>query len=310
MKMIPQKLRPGDTIGIVAPSDPVRPEFDDRLKAGVELFNSMGFKVRLGQNIHSESLGYTATAQEKAADINAMFADPAVNAIICAQGGDSANAPLDLLDWDLIEHNPKIFLGLSDITVLLNAIFAKTGLVTFHGNDILWGFGNDPTSYEIDEFRRFLIDGKIGAVPPNRPRKTIRSGHTEGILLGGNIRCLLKLAGTPYWPDFSGGILFIEAYIISPSGCQTAFHQLKQMGVFDRINGIIVGYIDSMQKDGGKGPFMEEVLQEVTTDFEFPILKINDFGHNCPNTLLPVGGEARMDADAKTLEITQPVVHD
>ncbi len=308
--VIPAKLNSGDTIGIVAPSDPVSPEFDGRLQAGVDLLESMGFRVRLGQYLHSQALGFTASAQEKAADINAMFGDSDVKAIICAQGGDSANASLNLLDWGLIGRNPKIFLGLSDITVLLNAIYAKTGLVTFHGNDILWGFGYDPTPYEVDEFRRFLIDGKIGAIPSNRSRKTVRSGKADGILLGGNIRCLLKLAGTSYWPDFTGSILFLEAYIISPSGCHTAFHQLKQMGVFDQINGVIIGYIDSMQKDSGIGPFMEEILREVTADYDFPILKINDFGHNCPNTILPVGGEARMDADAQFLEIIQPVVHD
>lgn len=308
--MIPAKLHPGDTIGVVAPSDPVRPEFNDRLRAGIELLESMGFQVHLGQYLHSQALGFAATAQEKAADINAMFADPSIKAIICAQGGDSANAPLDSLDWDLIEQNPKVFLGLSDITVLLNAIYAKTGLVTFHGNDILWGFGNDPTPYEIDEFRRFLINGEIGPVPPDRPRSAIRSGRANGKLLGGNIHCLSKLAGTPFWPDFTGAILFMEAYIISPSGCHTVFHQMKQMGVFDQINGAVVGYIDSMQKDGGQGPFMEEILGEVTSGYDFPILKINDFGHNCPNTVLPVGGEASMDADELILEIIHPVVQD
>ncbi len=310
MTLLPARLHPGDTIGIVAPSDPVSPEFTDRLKTGIALLESLGFQVRLGQHLYSQSLGFTASAQEKAADLNAMFADSAVKAVICAQGGDSANAPLELMDWDLIEHNPKIFIGLSDITVLLNAIQAKTGLVIFHGNDILWGFGNDLTPYEIDEFRRVIIDGEIGPIPPNRPRKTIRSGRAQGKLLGGNIRCLLKLAGTPYWPDFTGAILFMEAYIISPSGCHTAFHQLKQMGVLDQINGAVIGYIDSMQKDGGAGPFMEDILLEVASDYAFPILKINDFGHNCPNTVLPVGGAASMDADEKILEITQPVVQD
>lgn len=308
MTIIPPKLHPGETIGIVAPSDPVGPAFADRLQAGIALLERMGFQVRLGQHLHSQTLEFTASAQEKAADLNAMFADPSVSAIICAQGGDSANAPLDLMDWDLIEHNPKIFLGLSDITVLLNAIYAQTGLVTFHGNDILWGFGNDPAPYEIDEFRRSLVNGEIGPIPPNRSRKTIRSGQTKGKLLGGNLRCLLKLAGTPYWPDFTDAVLFMEAYIISPSGCHTAFHQLKQMGVFDQIKGAVVGYIDSMQKDNGTGPFMEEILLEVTSDDDFPILKINDFGHNCPNTVLPVGGEVSLDAVAQTLEIIQPVV--
>jgi len=237
-----------------------------------------------------------------------MFADPAVRAIICAQGGDTANTPLPLIDWDSIRQNPKIFLGLSDITVLLNAIYHKTGLITFHGNDILWGFGNNLTDYEQQEFTRILIQGEIGHYPPNQGRKTIRGGKTQGKLLGGNLRCLLKLSGTSNWPDFTDSILFIEAYEISPKACHHAFHQLLQMGVFDKVCGVLVGYIDSMQRSNQPRPWMEDILLEVTQQYAFPIMKINDFGHNCPNTILPVGGEVSMSADRHTLEIILPCV--
>jgi muramoyltetrapeptide carboxypeptidase len=306
--MIPDRLSPNDTIGIAAPSDPVQPELEDRLQAGIDILKSLGFRVKPGQYLHSQALGYAATPEQKAEDLNNLFADPKVKAIICTQGGDTANAPLALLDWDMIKQNPKIFLGLSDITVLLNAITHKTGLVTFHGNDILWGFGNNMTDYEQQEFERILVKGKTGLIPPNRPRKTIRSGTATGKLLGGNLRCLLKLAGTPYWPDFTDAILFVEAYEISPKACHAAFHQLHQMGLFDRITGAIVGYIDSMQRDDSPGPYMEDVLLEVTQTYSFPTLKINDFGHNCPNTVLPVGGQVRIDADNQIIEIVSPCV--
>jgi muramoyltetrapeptide carboxypeptidase len=302
----PRKLLVGDTIGVVAPSDPVFPDQEDKLQMGIDYFENLGFKVKLGAHIRANSLGYAATPQQKAHDINVMFADPNICAIICAQGGDTANAPLSLLDWESIQKNPKIFLGLSDITVLLNAITHKTGLLTFHGNDILWGFGNELAEYEHSEFLRVLIEGGIGPIPLNQPRMRVRSGQATGRLLGGNLRCLLKLAGTPYWPDFSGAILFMEAFQISQSACHTAILQMQHIGVFDQICGVIVGYIYSMQHNDGPRPHMEDILLDLTQGYQFPILKMNDFGHNCPNTILPVGGQVFMDADQGTLEVLAP----
>jgi muramoyltetrapeptide carboxypeptidase len=306
--LIPPRLMPGDTLGVIAPSDPILPNQENNLQMAIQYLQAMGFQVKCGDYIHANTLGYAATPQEKADDINGMFADPEVNAIICAQGGDTANAPLSLIKWDVIQRNPKIFLGLSDITVLLNAIYHRTGLVTFHGNDILWGFGNDLVEYERAEIIRTLIDAEIGPIPPHGTRTTIRGGQARGKLLGGNLRCLLKLAGTPFWPDFSGAILFLEAFEISASACYTAFLQMYHMGVFEQIHGAVVGYIYSMQRDNSPHPHMEDILLEVTRDDHFPIMKMNDFGHVCPNTVLPVGGEAFLDADNLSLELISPVV--
>jgi muramoyltetrapeptide carboxypeptidase len=306
--LIPPRLKPGDTIGVIAPSDPVLPDQENNLHIGIHYLQDMGFQVKCGAHIHANTLGYAADPQEKADDINHMFADPEIKAIICAQGGDTANAPLNLIDWEVIQHNPKIFLGLSDITVLLNAIYHRTGLITFHGNDILWGFGNNLDEYEQSEITRTLIDAEIGPFPHHGERSTIRGGQASGKLLGGNLRCLLKLAGTPYWPDFSGAILFLEAYEISASACYTAFLQLDHMGIFDQIHGAVVGYIYSMQHNNEPHPHMEDILLEVTRDDHFPILKMNDFGHVCPNTVLPVGGEVLLDANILSLELISTVV--
>jgi len=306
--VIPRRLSPGDTIGVAAPSTTVQPEMEPQLQKGLSFLRSKGFNIKLGQHIRSQGIGSATAPEQKAEDLKAFFDDPSVNAIICAQGGETANTSLSLLDWDTIRDHPKIFLGISDITVLLNAIYQKTGLVTFHGNDILWGFGRQITTYEIAEFNRVLIKGENGRIPKNSVWTTIREGAAEGRLLGGNLGCLLKLAGTPFWPDFTGAILFIEEYEISPGGCQSAFHHLQQLGIFDQVRGVIVGYIDSMQRDAGSGPYMEDILLEVTSSCTFPILKANDFGHNCPNTVLPVGGQVVMDAGQRIIEVTAPCV--
>lgn len=305
--MIATKLKVGDKIGVVSPSNPVAQD-DVQMNNGLKFLREMGFEIVLGQQVFSNTLGYAALPQEKAADINSMFADLSVNAIICSQGGYTANACLPYLDWQTIKTNPKIFLGISDISVLLNAIYAQTGLVTFHGNDVIWGFGFAPDRYDVQEFIERLVEARIGPVNANGARKTVRSGVTEGTLVGGNLNCLMKLAGTPYFPDFTNAIFFVEAMTIKPEECDYMFRQLQQMGVFDRLRGVVVGYIDSMQKAPKTTVQMEDILLMVAADNDFPILKVNDFGHYCPNTTLPIGSRVRIDADRQEIEILEKCV--
>ena len=306
--MLAPKLTPGDIIGVVSPSTPVEQD-NHQLKNGIRFLISMGFGVILSKHVFANSLGYSASPTEKAADLMEMFANPKVKAIICSQGGDTANACLSYLDWPVIAANPKVFLGISDITVLINAIYTKTGLVTFHGNDMMWGFGRNPTPYDREEFLARLVEGKIGRVKASGPRKAIRNGRGEGRLLGGNLRCLLKLAGTPYFPDFSGAILFIESLGFEPATCDYMFRQLQQMGVFDQIQGVIIGYIDGVDNLPEATLHLEDVLMNAAGDYHFPILKTNDFGHNCPNTTLPVGARVSMDAEVCEIEILEECVN-
>lgn len=261
----------------------------------------------MAKNALSNTLGYSATPEEKAEDINGMFKDPSIKAIVCSQGGATANACLPLLDWEAIRKNPKIFLGISDITVLLNVFYAKIGLITFHGNDVIWGFGSEPTPYDAHEFIERLINGRIGLINNNGERATIRGGVCEGKLLGGNLGCLLKLAGTPYLPDFKESILFLESYGFSPEESYCNFVQLEQMGVFDKVKGIIVGYIYDEYSDQ-RSVQLEDVLERTTSKYQFPILKVNDFGHNCPNTIIPVGVKIKLNSDKKTIEIIEECV--
>ncbi len=308
--ILPARLKPGDTIGVVSPSTPVGESLQPQLDCGVEFLRGLGFQVALGEYVSSRTMGwYAAAPEEKAGDIHSMFADPTVQAIICSQGGATANACLPYLDWELIRSHPKVFLGISDITVLLNAIYTQTGLVTFHGNDLLWGFGRGQTAYDRAEFLGRLVNGEIGSVRTSgRERLTIRVGTAEGRLLGGNLTCLLKLAGTPYFPNMAGAILFLEDIDITPEHCDHALSQLKQMGVFDQIRGAVVGYIDGLDNVDDQSIHMEDVLLRVTAEYDFPILKAGDFGHNCPNTVLPVGGRVRIDAGERVIEIMESCV--
>jgi muramoyltetrapeptide carboxypeptidase len=296
-----KRLRRGDRLGIVAPSSPVTSETDAQLEKGISYLEERGFDVVLGRHVRAATLGYCATPEEKAEDINAMFADAAIDGVICAQGGATANACLPHLSWPTIRAHPKVFMGISDITVLLNAMYAMTGLVTFHGNDVMWGYGRNPTDYDRQAFVRTLIEARPAAIEANGERQTIRGGSAEGVALGGNLECLLKLAGTPYFPETAGAILFFEALDVSPETCDHLFRQLSQMGIFEKVHGAVVGHVDGLQGEAGATQ-MEEVLRRVTAGHGFPILKVDDFGHNCPNTILPIGAKVRLDADRQTIE--------
>jgi len=308
MNLIPQKLNRGDAVGIVSPSSPVTEVLASQLRAGIEFLSGLGLKVMVGEHAYATTWGYAAAPREKAEDINRMFADDSIHAILCSQGGSTANACLPYLDWDMMREHPKIFTGMSDISVLLNAITARTGLITFHGADVVWDLGRNPGKYVVDELVACLIEGRIGAIPPVGPRRMVRGGVAEGRLLGGNLNCLLKLAGTPYFPDFAGAILFVEAINVDPERCDFMFQQLKQMGVFGQIRAALVGFIDGLQNDAEALMQMEDVLLRVTEEFDFPILKCDDFGHNCPSTILPVGGLVRLDADGLTVEVLEKCV--
>lgn len=296
LPLIPKKLKKGDLIGIVSPSAAITPEILPSLEKGREFLHGLGFRTEVSKNCLKESGGSAGTPEERAEDINTMFADSNVDAIMCSQGGDTANSILPYLDFSLIKENPKIFQGISDITVLLNTIQKKTGLVTFHGNDVMWGFGRNPTTFDRREFVNRLVKGKTGVMNKNSRWKSIRDGVAEGHLMGGNLRCLLKLAGTEYQPDYSDSILFLEAFEITAGECEYMFHQLKQMGVFEGVRGVLVGYVWGLQKSANKRkqPQMEEVLRKTTSEYDFPIVKCDDFGHNRSNTSIPLGVSARL----------------
>lgn len=305
--MIPLKLQKNDKIGIVSPSSPITNNCIEQFNNGVKYLNDLGFQVVIAKNALSNTFGYSATPEEKAEDINNMFADKSIKAIICSQGGENANSCLPFLHWKTIKENPKIFLGISDITVLLNSIYAKTGLVTFHGNDIIWGFGRNPKPYDTQEFIDRLVYGKTGIINSNGIRTTVREGVAEGKLIGGNINCLLKLAGTSYLPKFEDSILFLESFGFDPEECDSNFNHLMQMGVFDNIKGVIVGYIFD-EFSNQRAINMENILLNISDGYGFPILKINDFGHNCPNTVIPIGTEVRLDSNKKEIKILEDCI--
>jgi muramoyltetrapeptide carboxypeptidase len=301
--LLAQRLRAGNTIGIVSPAAPVTDELRKQLDLGIALLQGHGFNIELAPNALSHSLGFSASVQDKADDINLMFRRDDVKAIICSQGGCNSNSVLPYLDYELIKKKPKIFMGISDITSLLNALHAKTGLVTFHGNDIMWGFSRKPTEYDISEFLVRLVGGEIGPITRRSVWGCVREGSGSGKLIGGNLSAFLSLSGTEYFPDYRGAILFLESYgeETVPEQIYGEFHHLKQLGVLANISGLWLGHYEH-----ASGMKLEDIVHEAVAEYKFPIVSSDDFGHNTPNTTIPIGCEARIDAGNARIELIGP----
>ena len=304
--MLAKKIKEGCCIGLIAPSFQLGGENLENYKRAREFFLGKGYRLKEGAHVFDEWFGSAGRPEDRAADLNAMFADSEVEAVLCINGGGSSSTILPYIDFDIIAKNPKVFMGYSDISVLNQAIYAKTGLVTFNG-PLFMDFGHED---EQDEYyaafcKRFMEGDSSMPLDPNA--KCIRSGRAEAIALGTNIRCSMNLLGTPYAPEFSGKILMVEAWAIDPYECTVRFSQLDQMGILGKAAGMAVGYVYGLQDPkmtkGKVLPQMEEVLADIAAKYDFPILKYNRFGHEIINAIIPIGTDLALDADAGTLKI-------
>jgi len=315
-KLIPKKLKRGDKIGIVAPSKNLGEEHKDYLNKFKDYVEKdLGLKVVFGKYIFEKDKFGTAagTPEQRAEDINNMFKNKEINAIWGYQGGGSANQVLNLLDFKAIKENPKLFMGMSDIDVLLLAINKMTGLITFNTPDSKRGRGLDlDFDYSRKSFVERIFEGSK-EIKPNSKWKCIKEGKASGKIMGCNISCILKLAGTKYFPNFDGAILFLEGYTPDVEEMQWKLEQLKQNGVFDKIKGMVIGFIYSFQdeeqrKEKDINIDFEDMILEATKEYNFPILKINEFGHKCQNAFIPIGVNVDMDAKKKVLNIIEDFI--
>lgn len=311
----PKRLRLGMTVGLVAPASNA-PE-DQHLYAAMDLVRSLGFSVVPGENLFSRNQYLAGTDEERAGDLNAMFADPDVDAIFCLRGGYGSGRLLRLLDYEMIAVNPKIIMGYSDITAILNAIYLRTGMVTFHGPIA----GENFSSYTYDQYRNVLIEpaqgihigdppefeASPGVVERENRLTTIVSGTAEGLLLGGNLSLLVTLLGTPFEPQFEGAILFLEDVSERPYSVDRMLTHLLLAGKLEKVAGIVLG---KFTEDGGKGNTfsMGEVLSDRLGKLGIPILRGLMIGHVENKAIVPLGIRARLDADAGKLTLLEAAV--
>lgn len=298
-----EKLKKGDTIGIIAPSEPITEKHKEYMKKSIKIFEDMGFKIKLSKNIYKNTWGYSATPQEKASDINDMFSDKEVKAIISAVGGDNSFNCLGHIDYENIKRNPKIICGYSDATNYLEAIYAKTGLITYHHLEMV-GLGRmDKKDFELCQFQKTLIDGTLGEVDKNSEYKILQKGCVEGIIVGGNVPSMVTLLNTEYFPDLTDKILFLEIYASSTDFdlADRYIGVLKYHGVFDKIKGLWIGHYHGDTENTK----IEDIFMRHLEEYDFPILKCDDFGHNCEKVVIPIGAKIRLDANNALVTILE-----
>ena len=308
-----KKLKKGDTIGLIGPSGAVRVEGAiERAAAEIE---KAGFRVKLGESC-GKKYGYlSGTDEVRARDVNAMFTDDGVDAIMCVRGGYGTTRMLDLLDYQAMAAHPKIFIGLSDITAMHIAMLEKANLVTFHGPMATsdWTEAMHPFSYE-SMIRAIGVAEPVGDLvnAPDYPaRKTIHSGCAEGMLVGGNLMLIASVLGTPYELDTKNRILFIEEIGEKTYCIDRMLTQLRLAGKFDDCAGVVFGDFKNCPVEyENYGLTIEEIIRDVVAPSGKPIFMGMQSGHCTPKLTLPFGVRCRMDADACTLTVLEPAVCD
>lgn len=303
----PPRLQKGDTIGVVAPASPMKPE---RLQKGVKYLKNLGYQVKLGESVEQVH-GYLAGIDEaRVADLNNMFADSAVKAVFCVRGGYGTPRILPQIDYDLIQKNPKIFLGYSDITALQLAIYAKTSLVSFSGPMVAVEMGMGIETPTENHFWQAVTSGKesLDFDGIKTDIKILNSGKAEGRLLGGNFAMICSLLGTPYLPDLNNAILFLEDVGETPYKIDRFLSQLKNAGELSKISALVLGYFTDSEPTNGPSLTIEQLVTELTSELNIPIISNFPYGHVDVKYTMPVGALARLDADVGKLQIIEPIV--
>jgi muramoyltetrapeptide carboxypeptidase len=289
--LIPQKLEPGDTIGIAAPGSPFSLK---ELKTGLSVLESMGYRTYCPESIFNKN-GYLAGSDESRADVlNTLFAESGIKAIICARGGFGSIRILPLLNCEVIRKNPKIFSGYSDVTSLLSFLYEKCRLVTFHGpmlttlpessqktRDAFFSALSERSGYEIK------LKNGVG----------LKNGTASGIMLGGNLATLCHLVGTSFLPSLRGNILFIEEKGEALYRIDRMLTHMKLAGCFDGLAGLLMGSFT----DCGSLKDIYKIVTGVFGDLDIPVLAGFNGGHGKDNITIPLGIKTTLDAGSKII---------
>ena len=311
----PARLNKGDLISIISPAS--APLDASKVHHGARYFESLGYRVTISKNVFNLK-GYLAgTDEERAEDLNQAFADKNVKAIICSRGGYGTPRILDKIDYGIIKHNPKIFVGYSDITALQLAIFKRTGLVTFSGPMMAVEFGVE-FGKKIDPFteEKFfdMVTGRreIGVVKGHREYRLSFQGRKKarGRLIGGNLSMITSILGTEYVPDFSGRVLLLEEVSEEPYSIDRMLTQLRLAGILRKISGLALGQFTNCAPEEPDKPYrtLEQIFKEdLLSQGETAVANI-PYGHLPVKLTLPIGVLVSIDPVKRKFSIDEPAV--
>jgi muramoyltetrapeptide carboxypeptidase len=311
----PPKLVPGSRVALIAPAGPLL-ERDDLTRAEA-LCCALGYEPVLGRNTHHHH-GYLAgTDEERLADLNQALQDPTLDAVWCIRGGYGVTRLLDRVDYGAMARWPKALIGFSDITGLLNAISCVAGVVTFHGPVARASMPPFSRAHFEQVLTRTDSPVRLGRLPdpadvlvPQESRiVTLRGGSAEGPLAGGNLTLLQCLIGTPWLPDFTGAILFLEDVGEQLYRVDRVLAHLRAIGALQRLAGIILGRFTDLDRAGRDGAFgFDQVLATYFGPLNIPVAYGFPIGHIDAQWTLPLGVRARLDADAGEVDLLEPAV--
>ncbi|WP_162459166.1 S66 peptidase family protein [Desulfosarcina ovata] len=294
----PKVLKPGDTFGIAAPASP----FDkEAFEAGSQVLRAMGFKLVVPPDIFDRD-GYLAGTDRRRADqLMRLFSDPGIDGIISARGGYGAMRILTLLDAAVIARTPKPFVGFSDITVLLDFLTRRCGMVAFHGPTVTTLGHGDPATHE-----RFLsaLTTRAPIRLPAEPPRVLSPGRASGRFCCGNLTLFCHLLGTPFQPDFNAAILLVEDRGEAPYRIDRMLTQMRLAGCFDNLAGLALGTFSQC----GSNTEVDRIVTDRLGDLDIPILGGFPVGHEGTNTTLPVGIAAVLDTASGTLAFGSPAL--
>ena len=299
----PPALKLNATIGILSPSSWMN---ESDLKLAIAVFEEKGYHLVLSESVFLKNNTFAGTPEQRANDINGMFANPNIDAIICARGGYGANRVLPLLDYDLIKANPKIFMGYSDVTAFLTSITQKTGLVTFHG-PMLSSFKKGMVDYNFDLIEKTLFGYESITIhpPAELPTRILKSGKGEGPLWGGNMCLLINRLGIPDQLDTDGAILFIEDIDEYLYAFDRMLVHMKKAGMFDKIKGLVIGeLVDMKDQETPFGKSTDEIVMDVCGDLDIPIISNFPCGHGAYQATIPISIPVQLDAGSESPSLT------
>ena len=301
--MYPKKIKKGATFGIVALSSPSKPELILEGKANLE---KLGYKVVLGKSCTSTYAMYLSGDDDlRASDLNKMFEDDSIDAIMCLKGGYGTPRIVDKLHYEMIKNNKKVFVGFSDVTLLLNTIYDKCDLITYHGPMMAIDFTDSFNQKSIDSFNDVLVNQSRNYIinEDNEYKiKSIGNGVARGILVGGNLSLMDVMIGTPYQIDFKDKILLLEDVHEPIYRVDRMLQKLRLSGILSELKGVVIGgmtYKKVIKRDYDYFELFKEFLEPLN----IPVLYGLPIGHVTPRLTVPIGAEVEIDVSKLTLKI-------
>ena len=277
-------LKYKDTIGLISCSNGLNDNIKNKIDNLVALLTSLNLNVVISESLYRNLDGTTLPAEFRAKELMKFYNDNNIKAIFDLSGGDLCNEILDYLIYSDIANSKKPFIGYSDLTVLINALYKKTNIPNF--NYQLRNLVGENAILQKEYFVKYFLkeEEMINTFNYN----FIKGTYMEGTIIGGNIRCFLKLAGTDYIPSFNNKILFLEALSGDINKIPTFLAQYKQIGAFSNINGLILGTFSEIEKTYSDVEVKDYFLEKLK-EYTFPIVKTSELGHGSDSKAIPIG---------------------